>query len=79
MPVKGVTARTHTISPGTIRDKAAKVAVTAWAVDLVTSIWKHTEPAIELLTPEPPIKLQVKLPSRRMVTRRNKCFNQFCQ
>ena len=77
MAVKGVAARTHAILPGTIRNKAAEVAVTAWAVDLVTSIWKHTEPAIELLTPEPPIKLQVKLPSRRMVSRRNKCFNLF--
>src|SRR5439155_16162147 len=73
MAVNGVAARTNAISPRI--NKVTEVAVTARAVDLVTSKWKHTEPAIELLTPEPPVKLPMKLLSCRMVSRRNKCFS----
>jgi hypothetical protein len=74
MAVKGAAAWAHTIPIGAIADKATEVALTAWAIDPVTNVWEPTEPAIELLIPQPPIELL----SSRKVSWRNKCFNAFC-
>src|SRR6266852_3000931 len=74
MAVKGAAAWARTIPIGAGGDKATEVTITAWTIDPVTYVGKHTEPAIELLIPEPPIEL----PSRRKVSWRNKCFNAVC-
>lgn|SRR5258708_998841 len=74
MAVKGAAAWAHTIPIGAVADKATEVAITARAIDPAANVGKHTEPAIELLIPQPPIEL----PSCRKVSWRNKCFNAFC-